>query len=379
MMSRIRKVVAFTRLYGVRRTLFKVAGRARLPLGLVRSARVPADLALIGCGQFGFATIGYFISRRFGARFRWCYDPDPAHLESFGRFYRVPHVAAQPQGWNEDPEVETVYIASNHASHAEYAIESLRAGKTVYVEKPIAVTFEQLERLEAARRRSGGSIYAGYNRPFSPAVRELRRELGPQPQGGITLTCFVSGHSIAPDHWYRDPEEGTRICGNAGHWIDLFMHVCGWRSTPPGRLRLSLAPASDRNPDDNFTLTVTTDLDDVFSLTLTSRSEPFEGIKESIHLQQGEVIASIDDFRSMTSWKGSRCRRRRYARKDAGHEGAILQPFDSTPSRDWDEILRSSIVTLSFAEMVRTGERAREVDLDAQMHALRDRALARSA
>lgn len=374
-----RKLLAFIRLYGFRRTLAKVMGRTRLPVSLMRRSRHVPDIAMVGCGQFGFATIGYFVARRFGARFRWCHDPDPVQRNSFARFYRVPNVAEVPSGWNEDPEVRTVYIASNHASHTDYAIDALRAGKAVYVEKPISVSFAQLDRLETARRETGGRIHAGYNRPFSQAVRRIRAALGPGPAGGITLACSVSGHVIGPDHWYRNPEEGTRICGNAGHWIDLFLHVLSWRAQWPERLRLTLTPASPDNPDDNFALTIATDMDDVFSLVLTSRSEPFEGISETVNFQQGQIIATIDDFRRMTLWQGPWQSRIRYRHKDVGHEAAILQPYAESDYRHWEEILRSSIVTLTFAEMVRRGETRREIVLSELLNTLTGAAKGASA
>jgi predicted dehydrogenase len=366
-----RKFYSFVRLYGLGRTFSKVIGRTRLPITLVRQPKGNPDIAMIGCGQFGFSTVGYFVNRRFGARFRWCYDPDAINRKTFARHYRVLNAPEEPEGWNEDPAIQTVYIASNHSSHAEYAIESLSAGKIVYIEKPIAVSLSQLKRLENARKANNGRVYVGYNRPFSPAVQQLRKALGSAPTGGITLSCFVGGHVIPPDHWYRNPKEGTRICGNAGHWIDLFVHMLSWRNEWPQLLRLSLIPASISDPDDNFVVTVATDKDDIFSLTLTSRSEPFEGINETINFQQDNVIATINDFRSMTLWTNSRFSRNRYRPKNVGHEAAILQPYADCDYRDWEEILRSTLLTLEISEMVRLGETTRELNLSGLLTSIR--------
>jgi predicted dehydrogenase len=359
--SIFRKMYKFIAIYGFSRTLAKVMGRLRLPISLVRKSCQAPDIAMIGCGQFGYATIGYYIARRFGARFRWCYDPQLEQSTSFARFYRAQNVAEHPNCWNEDLGVKIVYIASNHASHANYAIEALRAGKTVYVEKPVAVNFSELGQLDATREATGGLIYAGYNRPFSRAVQQIRAAIGGSSTGGVTLSCFVSGHVIAQDHWYRHVDEGTRILGNAGHWIDLFIHILSWRAQWPEHLRLTITPASTANPDDNFTLVVATDLDDIFSLTISSRSEPFEGVTETINFQQADVIATISDFRKMKLWKGDRCFLWSYRRKDVGHEGAILQPYAGSVYRHWDEIMRSSALTLTFDAMIRLGETRKEI------------------
>jgi predicted dehydrogenase len=367
----LRKFLAYVRIYGPGRTVAKVIGRSRISLRLPSHSRCEPDIAMIGCGQFGFATIGYFITRKFGLRFRWCYDPAVEAGESFARHYRVKNSPGQPYGWNEDPSVRLVYIASNHASHSDYAADALRAGKTVYIEKPVAVGFDQLCRLDAAQRASGGGLFAGYNRPFSAAIRRLRH-LSCNDAGPLTLSCFVSGHQIAASHWYRDPAEGTRICGNAGHWIDLFIHMCHWRVELPNNFHLRLSSALPAEPDDNFVLTITTDHGDLFSLLLSARSEPFEGINETVNFQMGHTIAKIDDFRRMEVWQRDRRKTFRYWPKDVGHHRAIMQPFASKQERSWAEVVHSTILTLNVMQMVQSRESERNVDLRSELEEMQN-------
>jgi predicted dehydrogenase len=370
-MSEIAKLFTFVRLYGVGRTIAKVAGRIRPRFSLIRPFFGRRDIALIGCGQFGFATIGYFIGRSFGARFLWCYDPEESNRNSFARYYRVPHNSDVAEGWNDDPRVKFVYIASNHASHSSYAIKSLEAGKIVYIEKPVSVSFQQLRDLEFAREESQGTIFAGYNRPHSKAVRVIRAKVGTSTSAPMTLCCYVSGHQISKDHWYRDEVEGTRICGNAGHWIDLFVNMCHWRDTLPEKFFLRLTPAIPNEPDDNFSLTITTDLGDLFTLVLSSRSEPYGGINETINLQWGGIIAKIDDFCRMELWEPKSRRQFRFWHKDVGHKRAIMQPFSNNKQRLWGEVLRSTILTLSVMEMVKSGETERTVDLPIELASMK--------
>lgn len=363
----LRKIWRFLRLYGIGRTWFKVAARKRGSLPVTRRTQADADIAMVGCGQYAFATIGYFVARAYGARFRWCYDPDERAAEGFRRGFRVAHKASQPDEWLSDPAVRVVYVASNHHSHTDYACAALDSGRTVYLEKPVSVTEAQLSQLEATRQGAEADgrprLFAGYNRPFSGAIRDIKAATA-GTDGSLSLSCFVSGHVIPGDHWYRAPEEGTRICGNAGHWIDLFVHLTASRPGPaPDLYRLSLTAAQPETADDDFALSIATDRGDVFTLMLTARTEPFEGINETINLQQGDVIAKIDDFRRMTLWQGPKLRHLRYWPKDAGHARAILQPFDSGPARPWAEIRDSSILMLAVAGMVRSGQTERSVSL----------------
>jgi predicted dehydrogenase len=233
----------------------------------------------------------------------------------------------------------------------------------VYIEKPIAVNLAQLASVLRAMRSSLGRVFAGYNRPFSAAVRELRHQLKIDPTAGLSLQCFVTGHKLGPHHWYRRPEEGTRVCGNIGHWLDLMVHVLAWRGLPD-RLQISIACADIAEPDDNVNISITSDRGDLFSVMLTSRCEPFEGINETINFQHGETICKIDDFRRMTIWQGQRLVRRRYWPKDVGHRLAILQPFPGGASRDWHEVEVSTLLMLHIAEMVRERQWQSSFSLD---------------
>jgi predicted dehydrogenase/glycosyltransferase involved in cell wall biosynthesis len=360
-LASVRKVVRFIAVYGLGRTFFKVAGRLRLRVPVWRPTRVQPDIGLIGCGQFAFATIGYFITRRFGRRVLACHDINPQAAATLANGLGVRTVTASADELLTLPNLRCVYIASNHASHTPYAVQALARGLDVYVEKPVSVTLEQLGDLRSARAGSHGRLFAGYNRPFSAAVRVLRGGMPIDPAEGITLQCTVVGHLLAPDHWYRLPEEGTRICGNVGHWLDLFVHILAWRGLPTW-LGVTLSWADESEPDENLCIALTSNRGDLCSIVLTARAEPFEGINETIVVQHGSTLCKIDDFRRMTLWCGPRVHRRRFWPKDPGHRGAIMQPFDDQYRRSWEEVENSSLLMLHITEMVRSGNRQSTFD-----------------
>lgn len=367
--SALRKLLRFSAIYGPGRTLFKAAGRLRLRLPAWPQRRLAPDVGFIGCGQFAAATIGYFLQRRFGRRVLACFDTDATAAASLARMLGVRHVMADAAQLLGLPGLRTVYIASNHASHADYAVQALARGLDVYVEKPVAVSLPQLQALTAARQASSGRLFAGYNRPFAAAVRELRQCMPVDPAGGITLQCTVVGHVLASDHWYRRPEEGTRICGNVGHWLDLFIHVLGWRGMP-GRLGIALSWADAAEPDENLSIALTSDRGDLCAIVLTARAEPFEGINETIVVQHGKTLCKIDDFRRMQLWIGEDRRSRRFWPKDPGHRLAILQPFAAQAGRAWTEVELSTLLMLHITDMVRSRQRQSTFHFDAAAAAL---------
>jgi len=108
------------------------------------------------------------------------------------------------------------------------------------------------------------------------------------------VELFCCGHHIDRNHWYRDPSEGTRICGNVGHWLDLAVHMLSWERMPirwqypsrsvPVLIVMTILPYLNQR---DWRLIV---------IVLTSRAEPFEGINETIVFQKKNVMAKIDDF-----------------------------------------------------------------------------------
>lgn len=362
---KIKKLLRSIRLYGVAWSLIKIAGRTRstrlrflFPRLYFKKGK--RNLSLIGCGQFGFSSISFHLFRGFKNYFLQCFDTDEHRMQSTSSFWGYKAVDVNELLAND--KCEYVYIASNHFSHAEYAIESLNNGKNTYIEKPISVCRGQLDALCNAIERSSANVYVGYNRPFSKAISmvvPLVRGTG----NAISLSCHVTGHFLDADHWYRDKKEGTRVCGNMGHWIDLSIYLMAQRGKIPGKFHISIAYASRLNTDDNFVVSYSTDLNDIITICMTSRSEPFEGINETINLNSGPTIAKIDDFRQLQVWEGSKHTRKKFLRKDIGHRKCILQPFEKEIKREFSEVIISTLLMLKIKEMVEAGDNYSEFDL----------------
>ncbi|GAB3764275.1 Gfo/Idh/MocA family protein [Spirosoma pomorum] len=367
---RLAKVWRFMGLYGWSRTVNKVMGRtrwSRWPHLSVGS--VSADTSFIGCGQFAFNSLAFFLRRHQGSIFLDAYDTDHEQAKTLAGFYQFQRVAPTPDALLSNPALKRVYIASSHSSHTTYAIAALSRNVDAYVEKPIAVSREQLVGLLTAYRQSSAQLYAGYNRPYARAICLLKPYVSEQATAGsFSISCVVNGHVIPPDHWYRHSEEGSRICGNLGHWIDLMIHVLAWRGLPEW-FDVGIVCANPDEPDDNLLITFTTDRHDLISLTLTARSEPFEGISEQINLQYNDLIVHIDDFRRMTLWQGRFRKRWRFSPKDVGHQRATLQPF-RIDNRNGREVELSTLLMLHVNQQVQTGTLTSRFIVQAELNQL---------
>ena len=351
MLLKLKKFFRFKSIYGFDRALIKSLGRLRLnfnlsflvlPTSIFKKRRV----AIIGCGQFAFTTIAYFVNKYSPYKIFIVYDLNKTNAETLAKFYGCKIAYRVEDVFSSN--IDLVYIASNHASHSHYAIMAMKKGVDVYIEKPISVSTDQLNDLEKTRQINNVNLYCGYNRPFSPAIRKVKNEINNKLP--LNVSIYVIGHFIEDDHWYRDPEEGTRICGNLGHWIDLSIHLI--YETPISEVKITIIYSDESMPDDNLLVVLKTSRGDIFSITLTSYSEPFEGISETINIHQRDYQVLIDDFRTACFQKNYHKEEIKYRPKDVGHKNAILQPFQKNPLRSFNEVIVSTKLMLHIKDMV---------------------------
>ena len=126
-------------------------------------------------------------------------------------------------------DLDGVMIATRHDTHAAYAAEALRAGKHVFVEKPLALAEDELVAVEQASAESSATLMVGFNRRFAPLLQRMREALG--GRGPIVVTYRVNAGRLPRSHWTRDPEVGGgRIVGEACHFVDAASYLAG---SPP--------------------------------------------------------------------------------------------------------------------------------------------------
>lgn len=130
----------------------------------------------------------------------------------------------------DDPDVQVVVIATPHDSHATLAAKALRAGKHVFCEKPLALTMDELDDVEAARRDGDRILFVGFNRRYSAAVDLVRRHFagGSSP---LVVTYRVNAGSLPPGHWYEDRRNGGRLLGEICHFVDTCAAIVGSNAT----------------------------------------------------------------------------------------------------------------------------------------------------
>lgn len=184
--------------------------------------------------SIGFIGAGNYASRilipafqRAGALLHTIASPSGVSSVVAGRRSEFSHATSDVPGLIADPEVNTVAIATRHDSHASLAVAALEAGKHVFVEKPLALTHCELQRVEAAYATAGRHLMVGFNRRFAPHVRTMKRLLDSVTEPKVVIMLMNAG-SIPPEHWTQDHQVGGgRIIGEACHYIDLMRFLVG--------------------------------------------------------------------------------------------------------------------------------------------------------
>ena len=131
-----------------------------------------------------------------------------------------------------DPKIDAVVITTRHNSHAHFVLQALEAGKHVFVEKPLCLTLEELDEIEAAHARlekqgKVSLVMVGFNRRFAPQVQKMKSLLA-GVSGPKSFVMTVNAGAIPSDHWVQDMEVGGgRIIGEACHFIDLLRYLAG--------------------------------------------------------------------------------------------------------------------------------------------------------
>jgi predicted dehydrogenase/threonine dehydrogenase-like Zn-dependent dehydrogenase len=119
-----------------------------------------------------------------------------------------------------DPNVHLVVIVSRNPQHASQAIAALRAGKHVFVEKPMAITEEECRNICRATKETGRQITVGFNRRYAPSYVELKNLLSKRT-GPAVISCRINSPGISGSYWMADPAIGGAILGEACHFVDL--------------------------------------------------------------------------------------------------------------------------------------------------------------
>jgi predicted dehydrogenase/threonine dehydrogenase-like Zn-dependent dehydrogenase len=336
-------------------------GSARAPR-VARKSRAPAPVVgVIGTGQFAVRHLMPAF-RAAGVHFRGATSRGGATAATAARRFGCDYATSDVDLLLHDPEIEAVIIATRHDSHADLVCRALLAGKHVFVEKPLALSREQILDIQqtlARVRRFGGTplLMVGFNRRFAPQVVQVR-ELLQTVAEPKAFVLTVNAGMVAAEHWTRDSRQGGgRFVGEGCHFVDLLRYLAGQSITHIQACGLR-ARAGQDSIDDQLTCTLRFadgSVGTIHYLANGHRSFP----KERLEVFAAGRVLQLDNFRRLTGYGWPRFRRLHLWRQDKGHraEAAAFVAALRTglPPIPWDELVEVSCVTLDIAAAAAEG------------------------
>ena len=210
--------------------------------------------------------------------------------------HKIPKVSTSATEVINDPNVDLVMIATPHDTHADLVVEALEAGKHVFCEKPLAMTMEELDRIEAAWEASGKVLQVGFNRRYAPAVVKAKKVLGTSG-GPLVITYRVNAGELPDSHWYKDRRFGGRLIGEACHYIDLCGFFCDDQEP---EVHVFGSGVGEPALDEDFIITLRYPDGSLATISYASGGHPGMAKERIEILGRGHAI-EIDDFRSVTA------------------------------------------------------------------------------
>ncbi len=261
--------------------------------------------------------------------------------------------------WN-DREIDTVFVATRHDSHARYTLKALETGRNVFVEKPICLTRQELEEIagkvgELEQAGKAGSLMVGYNRRFSPLTDALKKALG---SGPMSMIYRVNAGEMPADQWMQQPDiGGGRIIGEACHFVDYMIYM-------NGSLPVEVYAAVMEEPshlEDTVVATLRFENGSIGTIGYFangSKSLP----KEYIEIYRAGVTGVLSDFRELKLYGKGKPARKKLVGQNKGQPEMMARFLESVregkPSPiPFPEIHAGMLATFLAVESLRTRER----------------------
>lgn len=313
-------------------------------------------LGVLGAGLFANATLLPAIKKVKDIDLVGIASASGLHAQHSGSKFGFAYAVSDDEQILKDAQINTVAILTRHDLHAGLVVRALQAGKNVFVEKPLAITREQLDEIIDALGENGTLLTVGFNRRFAPLALELSKFLYDRSEP-LYMHYRINAGYIPLSHWTQDPEVGGgRIIGEGCHFVDFLTFLAG--SAPKTVTALAL-PDGGKYREDNASLTFSfpdgsTGVVDY----LANGDKAFP--KERVEVFCGGRVAVLDDFRSLELVQDGRRHTTRKA-QDKGWQNewsAFSEAIRSggDPTIPYEQLIGVTQATFAAVESVRSGK-----------------------
>lgn len=272
--------------------------------------------------------------------------------------YKVDLSSTNPGDIFENEKINTVFIATRHNQHTGLLLEALKNQQHVYLEKPLAITFKELNQIHSLIKTSKSLpvFTVGYNRRYSDLIFELKRNLINR-QAPLCMNYRINAGYLPDSHWTQDREVGGgRIIGEVCHFVDLLSFLCG------------------NNPKTVYTSSISKDS---LNIALTFADNSIANLSywangnDKVEKEYLEVFSEgqsfvLKDFRNLIFYSGKKSKKiNARGGRDIGRSQIVENFFDSIISNKFpiepESLLYTSLTCFMIEESMRRGNK---IDID---------------
>jgi predicted dehydrogenase len=324
--------------------------------GVSKNASV--KLGVLGAGLFANAVLLPALKKAGDIELIGIASSGGLHAQHAGKKFGFQYATSSEDEIINDPNVNTVAILTRHDTHAELVIKALKAGKHVFVEKPLAINAIQLEQINTALVSNLQSLLSvGFNRRFAPLAQKLQSLVSSLHEPKY-IHYRVNAGPIALNHWVHDPEVGGgRIIGEGCHFVDFITFLVG---ATPTSVSAHMLPNDSKYRDDNVSMTFTFpdgSIGIVDYLANGDKSFP----KERVEVFCGGQIAILDDFVSLQMVKDGKKKEVKGAQNkgwvDEWKVFAKSMRDGGEPPIPYDQLIGVTKATFAAVESIRIGSK----------------------
>ncbi|GAC1438999.1 MAG: bi-domain-containing oxidoreductase [Solirubrobacteraceae bacterium] len=293
------------------RVLTMAATRPRRALGAEKRIRV----GVIGAGSFARGVLMPAVAR--GAEIAAVANATGLSARAAATRFGAAVATTDPAALLDAEDLDAVLVATRHDTHAEYVERALAAGKHVFVEKPLALSEEELVRVEHAAAHGQGVAMVGFNRRFAPLAVQLRAALG--GRGPLVMTYRINAGRLPREHWTHDPTlGGGRVVGEVCHFVDLLSFLCG--SVPTAVDARAVGGGSEPR-EDNLVASLQFADGSVGAIAYCAFGDSALP-KERVEVLGEAGAATLEDFRELRLYRGGE-ESVSTSKRDKGHAAEI--------------------------------------------------------
>jgi polar amino acid transport system substrate-binding protein len=326
-----------------------------------KTAVLPGKVVIgfIGAGSYAQSHLLPNIAVGDNVALRGVVTATPTGARSVSDRYGFSYCSGSAADIVSDQQINTVFIASRHDSHAEYVLQAIRAGKNVFVEKPLCLNEAELAEITDAWLATAGSVklMVGFNRRFAPLAIQLKKELG---DGPLAMNYRINAGSIPASSWIQDPQVGGgRVVGEVCHFIDFLVFLNG--SLPVSVHAIAMQAAE--NLLDTVSISLSFANGSIGTIAYVANGD--KGLpKERVEVFGHGAVGILDDFKTLTIHNAGKQKEKKLRVQDKGQKEGVVQYIDSIRKGDlplisYAEIHATTLTTFRVLESIRTGQSCR--------------------